>query len=116
MSNRNIEQFLNYLATHRRVSATTQNQALCAIIFMYRHVLQRPIEGLEYGFAKRSKNLPTVLSPTEVSEILSHMTGKHQLIAAMLYGCGFGVKEVLAMQELGRQVLSISFKRQGSYI
>nr|WP_281260993.1 site-specific integrase [Agarilytica rhodophyticola] len=69
MGNRDIERFLSYLATHRRVSAATQNQALCAIIFMYRHVLQKAIEGLEYGFAKRSKNLLTVLSPTEVSDI-----------------------------------------------
>ena len=43
MDNGHIERFLNYLATHRRVSAATQNQALCAIVFMYRHVLYRSI-------------------------------------------------------------------------
>ncbi|WNO10485.1 site-specific integrase [Teredinibacter sp. KSP-S5-2] len=45
LENTEIEHFLNYLATHRKVSAATQNQALCALVFMYRYVLNREIEG-----------------------------------------------------------------------
>lgn len=98
MGNQEIERFLNHLAVNRGVSAATQNQALCAIIFMYRHILHRSIEGLQYGFAKRPRNLPTVLSPAEVATILNHMQGKYRLITSMLYGCGFRIKEVLALR------------------
>ncbi|MEE8057421.1 MAG: phage integrase N-terminal SAM-like domain-containing protein [Pseudomonadales bacterium] len=89
MGNREIEHFLNYLATHRRVSAATQNQALCALIFMYRYVIKRTIEGLEYGFAKRPRTIPTVLSAHEIAAILDNIEGKYWLITALLYGCGF---------------------------
>ena len=62
LGNPEIEQFLSYLAVRRRVSASTQNQALCALIFMYRHVLQMEVDDLKYKFAKTTKNIPTVLS------------------------------------------------------
>lgn len=98
LSNPEIERFLNYLATHRRVSAATQNQALCALIFMYRYVLKKEIVDLAYSFAKRPKNIPTVVSPSEVSSILGHLTGKYWLITALLYGCGFRIHEALALR------------------
>jgi len=98
MGNAEIEHFLNYLAVHRRVSAATQNQALCAIIFMYRHVIKRDIEDLNYGFAKRPRNLPTVLSAHEVASILHQLHDKYWLITALLYGCGFRIHEVLALR------------------
>ena len=77
MSNTEIERLLNYLAVTRGVSPATQNQALCAIIFLYRHVIHREIEGLQYQFAKKPKSLPTVLSSTEVQSILKAMEGKY---------------------------------------
>ncbi len=98
MSNPEIERYLNYLATQRKVSAATQNQALCALIFMYRHVIKRDIEDLNYGFAKRPKNLPTVLSAQEIALILPHLQGKYWLITALLYGCGFRIHEALALR------------------
>jgi hypothetical protein len=64
MDNSNIEPFLNYLAVQRRVSVSTQNQALCALIFMYRHVIKQDIEHLQYGFAKRLKTLSRHTQPT----------------------------------------------------
>lgn len=88
MGNDDIERYLNYLAVDRHVSPATQNQALCALIFMYRHVLHRSIENLRYGFAKRARNIPTVLSPPEVAAILEQLAGKYWLLTAMLYGCG----------------------------
>ena len=89
MGNHEIERFLNYIATSRGVSASTQNQALCAIIFLYRHVIKRDITDLSYTFAKRPRRLPTVLSPEEVNRILSNCNGKYWLIIALLYGAGF---------------------------
>ncbi|MDK1311118.1 phage integrase N-terminal SAM-like domain-containing protein [Pseudoalteromonas ardens] len=62
MGNREIERFLNHLAVNRAVSAATQNQALCAIIFLYRFIIKRDIKGLNYSFSKRDVTLPTVLS------------------------------------------------------
>ena len=81
MGNAEIERFLNYLANTRQVSAATQNQALCALIFMYRYVIKRDIEGLNYSFAKRPKNMPTVLSPREVAGIrrIKHILPKSDI-------------------------------------
>ena len=98
MGNLEIERFLNYLAVHRRVSPATQNQALCALIFMYRYVIKRNIENLAYGFAKRPKNVPTVLSSQEVDHILQKLQGKYWLMTALLYGCGFRIHEALALR------------------
>ena len=98
MSNHEIERFLNYIATSRGVSASTQNQALCAIIFLYRYVIKRDITDLSYTFAKRPRRLPTVLSPDEVNRILNNCSGKYWLIIALLYGCGFRVSEVLSLR------------------
>lgn len=90
-----IERFLNYIATTREVAASTQNQALCAIIFLYRYVIKRDITDLSYSFAKR---LLTVLSPEEVNSILKNCSDKYWLIIALLYGCGFRVSEVLSLR------------------
>ncbi|MBU2884956.1 phage integrase N-terminal SAM-like domain-containing protein [Gilvimarinus agarilyticus] len=62
LGNVEIEGFLSYLAVYRKVSAATQKQALCAIVFLYRYIIEREIEDLQYGFAKRSENVPTVQS------------------------------------------------------
>lgn len=98
LSNPEIERFLNHLAMNRGVSASTQNQALCALIFMYRHVLNVAIEGLQYQFAKKPKGLPTVLSPHEVQLILAQLEGKYWLITALLYGCGLRINEALRLR------------------
>lgn len=98
MGNGEIERFLNYLAVHRNVSPATQNQALCALIFMYRYVVKRDIEGLDYKFSKTPRNLPTVLSSTEVVKVLEKMQGTSWLIAALLYGGGFRINEVLRLR------------------
>ncbi len=97
MSNPEIEQFLNYLAVTRQVNAATQNQALCAIIFLYRYVIEREIVDLKYGFSKKTKQLPTVLSPTEVAAIISNLSGKDWLITA-LHGTGLRISEALFLR------------------
>ena len=94
-----IEAFLSHLAQEGDVSASTQNQALNAILFLYRNVLKielaAPIHALR---AKRAQHLPTVLSKTEVSRLLSEMQGLHQLMARLLYGCGLRLMECLRLR------------------
>ncbi|WP_406667797.1 integron integrase [Gallaecimonas sp. GXIMD1310] len=98
MDNQHIEAFLNHLAANRKVSPATQNLALCAIVFMYRHVLHRELVGLAYGYAKAPRNLPTVLSPQEVNAILSFMRGQTKLLTALLYGSGLRIHEALRLR------------------
>jgi integron integrase len=98
LGNLQIEQFLSYLANQRKVSSATQNQALCAIIFMYKYIIKRDIQGLSYSFTKKPQRMPTVLSDNEVREILAHLKGKYWLITALLYGCGFRINEALKLR------------------
>jgi len=98
MSNTEIERFLNYLANTRQVSAATQNQALCAIIFLYRHVINKEIKNLKYNFSKQPKRLPTVLSSSEVAAIMQQLQGKYWLITALLYGTGMRISEALSLR------------------
>lgn len=85
--------FLNHLATERDVAASTQNQALNAILFLYKVVLDRPLEWLDDDLvrAKRPARLPAVLTRDEVRALLGQLDGPHRLAASMLYragGCG----------------------------
>jgi len=84
-----IEAILSHLAQEGNVSASTQNLAFNAILFLYRNVLKielaTPIHALR---AKRAQHLPTVRSKTEVNQVLSGMQGLHQLKVHLLYGCG----------------------------
>ena len=94
MGAREITSFLSSLATDRGVSASTQNQALSALIFLYREVLEREIEGLD-GLvrAKRKRSLPVVLSANEVGALLEQLDGVPRLMATLLYGAGLRVLE-----------------------
>ncbi len=98
MGNHEIERFLNHLAINRQVSAATQDQALCAIIFLYRYVVKKEIHGLNYSFTKREQCIPSVLTHHEAKKILSHMTGTHWLIASILYGSGLRINEALSLR------------------
>ncbi len=84
-----VEQFLTHLAVERNVAASTQNQALSAILFLYKEVLEQDIgwlDGMEH--AKRPARLPVVLTATEVRTVLTHLDGRHRLMANLLYGSG----------------------------
>ncbi len=89
MGAQEIEAFLSYLAQEGNVSASTQNQAFNALLFLYRNVLhlelKAPIHALR---AKQSQHLPTVLSKNEVSQVLSGMQGLHQLMAQLRMAAG----------------------------
>jgi len=99
MGQREIEAFLTYLAVEGNVAASTQNQALNAIVFLYKTVLNMPFDfPLQSVRAKRPKRLPTVLSKKEALLILSCMTGTNQLMAKLLYGSGLRVSECVRLR------------------
>lgn len=89
-----IREFLSWLATERRVAASTQNQALCALLFLYRHVLDVDIDWVEdIAPARRPSRLPVVLTVPEVRAVLGEMTGVSWLMASLLYGSGLRLME-----------------------
>ena len=94
-----VERFLSYLATQRNVSASTQNQAKSAILFLYREVLNVKLAWLEgVTSAKRGERLPVVLTQTEVNEVLRRMSGVTGLIARLLYGSGMRLMEAVRLR------------------
>jgi len=94
-----IEQYLTYLATKRNVSASTQNQALAAILFLYQKVLEIKLPRIEEVVrAKKPETLPVVLSVEEVRMLLNQMEGTTALIAKMLYGTGMRIMEMLRLR------------------
>ena len=95
-----LEAFLTHLAIHRKVSASTQNQALSAILFLYRHVLHSDSLDLTVQAvrAKRPKRVPTVLGREEVQRLLACMTGVPLLQAKLLYGSGLRLMECLRLR------------------
>ncbi len=94
-----IESFLTYLAVHRQVAPSTQNQALAALQFLYQKVLHLPLdEGILPVPAKRSKHLPVVLSRSEVKLVLGQLSGTYRLVCQLLYGCGLRVTECLTLR------------------
>ena len=94
-----VEAFLSHLAVERHVSASTQNQAKAALLYLYKQVLEIDLPWLnEVVQAKRPKRLPVVLTPTEVRELLLHMDGTTGLIAQLLYGTGMRLLEALRLR------------------
>jgi len=99
MGKKEIDAFLSDLATHLHVSAATQSQALNAIVFLYRRVLDLPIVGqIEPVRAKRHPRPPVVMTKTEVQRVLGQMQGTHLLMAKMLYGCGLRLMECVRLR------------------
>ncbi|MDX2168057.1 MAG: integron integrase [Deltaproteobacteria bacterium] len=99
MGREEIEQFLSALAVDRQVSASTQNQALAAILFLYRDVLRRDpgwLDGIVR--AKRPHRLPVVLNAGEVETLLRHLRGASWIMAMLLYGAGLRLMECLRLR------------------
>ena len=94
-----IQSFLSHLAAEKNVAASTQNQALSAIIFLYRHVLHIEIEfPADIIRAQKSKTLPTVLTHQEAITVIKKMDGVTQLMTKILYGSGLGFMECLHLR------------------
>jgi integron integrase len=99
MGKAEVETYLSWLAEKRNVAATTQNQALSAILFLYRDVLQIDIGWLEgVTRAKKPKRLPVVLTRGEVRSILDSMTGATYLVTGLLYGAGLRLLDGLRLR------------------
>src|SRR5690554_2352855 len=108
MAEAEVAQFLTWLATHKNVAAATQNQALNALVFLYKHVLQQPLGDIgEFSRAKRPRRLPVVLSHEDVMRVLSHLPGPMHLMSTLMYGSGLRLIETCRLR-----VRDIDFERQ----
>jgi len=102
-----LQKYLSHLAVERHVSSSTQNQALNALVFFYRHVLDQNLsDQLNSVRAQVKRRLPVVLSQQEVRLIFSHLTGINKLMAMLTYGCGLRLMECLRLR-----VKDIDFER-----
>jgi len=107
MGAREVEAFLTHLAVEGNVAAATQNQALSALLFLYREVLDIDLPRLDDVVrAKRPARLPVVLTRSEVSAVLGRMTGTHALMARLLYGTGMRLMECVRLR-----VKDVDFER-----
>jgi integron integrase len=103
-----VTAFLAHLADERHVSASTQNQALCALLFLYRSVLRQPLpDRLELPHARRATHLPVVLTRSEVRDVLAKLDGVPWLVASLLYGTGMRLLECLQLR-----AKDVDFERQ----
>jgi len=94
-----IEAFLTYLAVDQNVAASTQNQAMHAILFLYREVLHQALTGpIDALRAKKPERLPTVLTKAEVGQIMDRLAADYQLMAKLLYGSGLRLLECLRLR------------------
>lgn len=112
MSGEEVKVFLSFLANTMHVSPSTQNQALCAIVFLYKKVLQVEIEGISgFDFAPIPKTLPVVLTPNEVNKIMAHLLEPYVTLVQLLYGGGLRAIEALRLR-----VKDIDFERHELFI
>jgi integron integrase len=99
MGSAEIETFLTHLSVNENVAASTQNQALSALLFLYQKVLnkglERPIDSVR---AKRPRRLPTVLTKEEAFKVIGYLSGTHKLVAKLLYGSGLRLMECVRLR------------------
>ena len=96
---KDIESFLSSLAVNRNVSSSTQNQALNAIVFLYRRVIQSEIgEFNQFSRAKSRIRVPVVFEPEEIVRIFANLEGVYLLIANLIYGSGLRVRECFKLR------------------
>ena len=94
-----IETYLTFLARDRNVAPSTQNQALNALVFFYKHVLKQPLnEKINAERAARKVKIPVVLTRDETKRIIVALTGIHQLVVKLLYGSGLRIIECLRLR------------------
>jgi integron integrase len=94
-----LESFLSHLAVHLHIAAATQNQALSALLFLFRDVLHRPItEPVNAIRARTRRRIPTILSREETALVLRFLDGPHKLMAQLLYGGGLRLMECLRLR------------------
>lgn len=103
-----IRLFLSYLAEVRRVAASTQNQALNAVVFLYKHVFQKEVGDFsDFKRAKVSKKVPEVFGKQEVFKVIDLLPGMFQLMGGLMYGCGLRLMECCRLR-----IKDLDFARQ----
>jgi integron integrase len=108
MGDAEIREFITHLAVDRHVAPATQNQALAAILFLFKQVLRKQVGFVEgIGHSKTRRKLPVVLSPDEVRIILANLTGAPRLCSILMYGSGLRVLEVVSLR-----VKDVDFSRK----
>lgn len=107
MGSDEVNAFLTHLAVDLNVSASTQNQALSALLFLYRELLERDLDLKRLVRAHQPKRLPVVLTPEEVRAVLQRLEGSDALVAGLLYGSGLRLMEALRLR-----VHDLDFKRR----
>jgi integron integrase len=107
-----VKDFMTHLAVEQKVSASTQNQAFNAILFLFRHILDKNIEDIGDAVrAKRNRRLPVVLTRSEIDRLFGNMHGINRLMARLVYGCGLRLQECLQVRikdiDLEREALTV---------
>jgi integron integrase len=98
MGEKEIADFLTNLAVERRVSASTQNQALNALVFLYKSVLKVPLDPIDFQYARRGKRIPVVFTREEALCVISSLEGEYHLMASLLYGSGLRLNECMHLR------------------
>lgn len=98
MGNSEVKQFLTWLAVKRHVAVNTQKVALNALVFLYQKVLKQELGELGFSLATKQRQLPSVLTPTEVAMIFQHLRGRDRLIIELLYASGLRITEALRLR------------------
>jgi integron integrase len=98
MGQAEVQAFLTHLAVEQHVAASTQNQALSALLYLYRSVLEKPLEAVDVVRARKPQRLPVVLTKAEAQRVIGAMSGVNQLMARLLYGSGLRLMECLRLR------------------
>lgn len=99
LDGKDISNFISHLALRENVSASTQNQALCALVFLYKQVLGQDTGKFpEIQWAKKPKRTPVVFSKSEVQSVINNLSGVHRMMATLLYGSGLRLNECLQLR------------------
>ena len=99
LSNADIKDFLTFLAVKRKVSASSQNQAFNALLFLFRHILKTEFGDIkDIPRAKRKRYIPVVLSRPEIDAIINNLSHPYELVVKLLYGCGLRLSECLKLR------------------
>ena len=99
LSATDVKEYLTHLAVKCHVSASTQNQAFNALLFLFRHILKKDFgDHKDVSRAKKSKYIPVVLSRPEIDAVMKHLSHPYDLVVKLLYGCGLRLSECLQLR------------------
>ncbi len=112
MGKEEVAEFLSFIANKRNVAINTQKIALNALVYLYQKHLNKELGHLGFRYASKQRQLPSVLSTSEISQILGHLSGRNKLIVELLYGSGLRISECLRLriQDIDIEHFSLTVK------